>query len=101
MPHITLEEAEETLNRLLDDREANGLMTSKEAADYLLSTENSLRAMRSKGYGPPFHKVGWTVFYKREELDAYQATVGSSSRRSRFRAAEMSRGAPGSTRMRP
>ena len=100
MSDTTLELAEKAMNRLLDEREASGLLTTKEAANYLLSTENSLRCMRSKGYGPPFHKLGGTVIYKRDELDAYEANLRPSSI-ARRRSPKKERGAPGSTRMRP
>jgi hypothetical protein len=88
---------------VLDEREASDLLTTQEAADYIDSTENSLRCMRSKGYGPRFVKVGYAVFYRRENLQGYQATVGPSSRTKRVGRTllEMERGAPGSTRMRP
>jgi hypothetical protein len=88
---------------LLDEREAEGLLTTNEAAAYIGSTENSLRCMRAKGYGPRFHKIGYAVFYRREDLQGYQATVGPSSRTKRVGRTlpEKERGAPGSTRMRP
>lgn len=86
-----------------EERRSSSLLTTKQAAIYLDSTENSLRCMRSKGYGPSFVKIGHAVFYRREELDAYHGSCGPSSRRVRHdRAlAEKERGAPGSTRMRP
>jgi hypothetical protein len=79
-------------------------MTAKEAAEFLHTTENCLRTLRSKGKGPPFHKPdGWRAFYRRSELEAYHAACGPSGRRSRMNRAlaEKERGAPGSTRMRP
>jgi hypothetical protein len=87
-------------HRRTDGREAEGLLTTKQAAAYIGSTENSLRCMRSKGYGPTFLKIGAAVFYRKSELHAYQGSVGPSSRTARL-AAEKERGAPGSTRMRP
>ena len=80
------------------------LLKPKEAAAYLHTTENSLRSLRSVGKGPPFHKPdGWHTFYKRSELDAYQASCGPSGRKKRMdrAAAEEKRAAPGSTPARP
>ena len=62
------------------DRKAAGLLTTKEAAAYLSATDNSLRCMRSKGYGPPFHKIGSAVLYDRRELDDYVSGLRPSDR---------------------
>ncbi|WP_173205559.1 helix-turn-helix domain-containing protein [Sphingopyxis sp. BSNA05] len=51
------------------------LLTTKEAAAYLRSTENSLRSSRCTGHGPPSHKIGSAVLYKRNELDHYLANL--------------------------
>lgn len=50
-------------------------ISAKQAADFLFTTENSLRSMRSLGLGPPFHKCGHRVFYRRSELGAYIAAL--------------------------
>lgn len=50
-----------------------GIMTPAEAADYIGSTEGSLRWMRCMGKGPPFQKDGGRRFYRIEDLDAYRA----------------------------
>ncbi|VWX56943.1 helix-turn-helix domain-containing protein [Sphingorhabdus sp. 109] len=55
--------------------QAGELLTTKEAAAYLRSTENSLRSSRCTGHGPPSHKVGSAVLYKRRELDQYLANL--------------------------
>jgi hypothetical protein len=50
------------------------LLTAKQAAAYIHSSENSLRWMRSKGVGPRFTKPdGWHARYSRADLDAYIA----------------------------
>ena len=85
---------------MLDDQ----MLTAKEAAAYLHTTENSLRTMRSEGKGPPFHKPdGWHLLYRKSELDAYHAACPPSGRKQRMDSAiaEMERAAPGSTPMRP
>ncbi|PWG03299.1 helix-turn-helix domain-containing protein [Sphingosinicella humi] len=85
---------------MLDD----DFLTAKEAAEFLHTTESSLRTQRSKGKGPPFHKPdGWRTLYRRSELEAYHASCGPSGRRSRMERAiaEKKRAALGSTRVRP
>ena len=52
------------------------LMTSKEAAEYLRYSEYTLRRARVSKYlagvaAPPYHKIGRTVRYKKEELDEW------------------------------
>lgn len=54
------------------------LLTAKEAAEYLSTTENSLRSMRSKRCGPPFLKEEYYIRYRRSELDAYMASLRPS-----------------------
>lgn len=86
----------------LIDRDAAGLLTAKEAAEYLSSSENSLRTMRSKGYGPPYHRIGSAVFYRRAELDAYNAELRPCDRTKRsLRAAQKERAAPRASEARP
>lgn len=79
-------------------------MTAKEAADFLFTTENSLRSMRSLGVGPPFEKVGRRVTYSRSALDAYVASLRASDLtqlRKRRERAEKERGASVEIRTRP
>lgn len=57
-------------------RLAQGLMTPTEAAEYVGTSENTLRWHRCRGGGPPYHKDGGRYFYLRNELDAYQAARG-------------------------
>lgn len=57
-------------------RLAQGLMTPVEAAEYIGSTEGTLRWQRCRGGGPPYHKDGGRHFYLRDELDAYKAERG-------------------------
>lgn len=45
--------------------------TTKEAAEYIRSTPDSLKAMRSRGTGPAFARNGRIVRYTREALDAF------------------------------
>ena len=55
----------------------NNLLTSKEAAKYLGYSEGSLRTSRVKGKGlsgldtPKFIKIGSSIRYKKEDLDAW------------------------------
>lgn len=56
------------------------LLTAKEAADFLYASENSLRSMRSKRSGPPFHREGHRICYRRSELEAYLASHRPSAR---------------------
>jgi hypothetical protein len=57
-------------------RLAHGLMTPVEAAEYVGTSEGTLRWHRCRGGGPPFHKDGGRYFYLRDELNAYQAARG-------------------------
>lgn len=57
-------------------RIARGLMTPVEAAEYVGSTEGTLRWQRCRGGGPPYHKDGGRYFYLKDELDAYLAARG-------------------------
>ena len=54
-------------------RSDDPLLTPKEAAAYLGSTENSLRSYRSVGRGPKFMKVGSAIMYRESDLNAYFA----------------------------
>lgn len=61
----------------------DGRMRPKAAADYLGLTEKGLAAMRSKGTGPEFIRVGGKkIFYKKESLDRFieagRSTKGES-----------------------
>ncbi|WP_061925671.1 helix-turn-helix domain-containing protein [Altererythrobacter epoxidivorans] len=49
------------------------LLTTKEAAAYLGSTENSLRSYRAIRRGPRFIKIGSAVMYRERDLNAYLA----------------------------
>ena len=79
------------------------LLTPKEAAEFLHTTENTLRSMRSIGKGPRFEKPnGWHVMYRRCELAAYHAECLPSRRRLTMdNALEMRRAASSSTSTRP
>jgi hypothetical protein len=57
-------------------RLAQGLMTPTEAAEYVGTSEGTLRWHRCRGGGPPFHKDGGRYFYLRDELNAYKAARG-------------------------
>lgn len=57
-------------------RLAQGLMTPTEAAEYIGTSEMTLRWHRCRGGGPPYRKDGGRYFYLRDELDAYQAARG-------------------------
>jgi DNA-binding transcriptional MerR regulator len=48
-------------------------MTPAEAAEYVGTSEGTLRWYRCRGGGPPYHKEGARYFYLRDELDAYRA----------------------------
>ena len=54
------------------------LLTAKEAANFLFTTENSLRSMRVRQFGPPFRKCGHHVRYARSELQTYIASLRPS-----------------------
>lgn len=79
------------------------LLTPKEAAEFLHTSENTLRSMRSIGRGPRFEKPnGWHVMYRRGELAAYHAKCLPSRRRAVMdNALEMSRAASSSTSTQP
>lgn len=44
---------------------------TREAADYLGVKPNTLEIWRCKKRGPKFHKIGKTIIYLREDLEAY------------------------------
>lgn len=54
--------------------------TSKGAAEFLAVTENSLRSMRSCGYGPPFHREGRSVRYSKDELKMYVRSLDAAAK---------------------
>ena len=70
---IKIDQAKEAARKV---RLAQGLMTPVEAAEYVGSTEGTLRWQRCRGGGPPYHKDGGRYFYLRDELDAYKAERG-------------------------
>lgn len=47
-------------------------MTTYEAADFLGFTAGTLRVWRSLGKGPSYYKVGNTVRYERDDLEAWK-----------------------------
>jgi len=53
------------------DRLARGIYTSIEAAEFLGTTEATLRWQRCKGKGPTYHKDGGRFYYLKEDLEAY------------------------------
>lgn len=57
----------------------DGRLTSGDAAQYLGLTAKVLANQRSQGIGPPFVKLGKTVFYRKEDLDAWIAARRASS----------------------
>jgi len=79
------------------------MLTAKQAAAYLHTTENSLRTLRCEGKGPPCHRPdGWHVLYRKCELDEYLASRSSDREpQTDIAGAEKERAASGSTPMRP
>ncbi len=49
-------------------------MDEKLASQYSCYSVHSLRQFRSKGGGPPFHKCGTKVFYRKSDLDHWLST---------------------------
>lgn len=47
-------------------------MTTREAADFLGFTAGTLRVWRSQGKGPSYYKVGSTVRYEMDDLEAWK-----------------------------
>lgn len=52
-------------------RQKDELARPAEVAEYLLTTEKALTAMRHRGTGPPFVKVGTRVLYRWTDVDEY------------------------------
>lgn len=50
------------------------LMTTKETADYLCTSQNALDARRSRGQGPPYVRMGRKVLYRKVEVDKWLDT---------------------------
>ena len=73
MTHAPVSQAREAARQA---RLARGLMTPIEAADYVGTTEMTLRWYRCRGGGPPYHKDGGRYFYLRNELDAFRGARG-------------------------
>ena len=48
-----------------------GYMRTKQAARYLDKGHRSLDRMRTEGGGPPYYKLGYSVRYRREDLDEW------------------------------
>ncbi len=59
----------------MSDFLAEGVLTPRQAAAYIDSTENTLRSMRCTGHGPAFHRTddGFRIYYLKPDLDAYLA----------------------------
>ena len=73
------------------------LLTPKEAAAFLGSTENSLRSLRSTGIGPAFVRPnGYHVRYRRSDLRAYLAARVARSQKERGPVGPDTDKAPGS-----
>ena len=51
-------------------------MTTYEAADFLGFTAGTLRVWRSQGKGPNYYKVGSTVRYEMDDLEALLMEFG-------------------------
>lgn len=53
--------------------QANQFLTAKEAAERLRNSVVTLARWRTKGEGPPFHKVGGKVLYSTAALEAFES----------------------------
>lgn len=53
------------------------LFTTKEAARYLHCSPRTLEKRRTNGQEPVFTKKGWSVLYRRADLDAFIASTGN------------------------
>ena len=53
------------------------VFTTKEAAQYLHCSPRTLEKRRTNGQEPPFVKDGWSVKYRRADLDAFIASTGN------------------------
>ncbi|CAB0768858.1 hypothetical protein FRC0174_00613 [Corynebacterium diphtheriae] len=53
------------------------LFTTKEAAQYLHCSPRTLEKRRTNGQEPAFIKDGWSVQYRRADLDAFIASTGN------------------------
>ena len=60
-------------NRLVDVLSKPGALSTPWAAEYLAVSPATLEALRSRGGGPAFAKLGRRVVYRREDLDAWLA----------------------------
>ncbi|MGC5617708.1 helix-turn-helix domain-containing protein [Georgenia sp. Z1491] len=48
-----------------------GVLSAKEAAGFLATTEGTLSQWRHRGEGPPFARMGRKIVYRVESLDAW------------------------------
>lgn len=47
------------------------ILTAQQAADYLKITYEHLGVLRRKAAGPPFFNLGWSVRYRKADLDEW------------------------------
>lgn len=47
------------------------LLTTKDLAEILGVKPNTINVWRLKGYGPKYHKLGYLVRYKREDVEKW------------------------------
>lgn len=52
---------------------ATGLATAKEVAEFLRTSENQLSRLRYEGHGPQFIKLGRSVRYRWDDIQAWIA----------------------------
>lgn len=58
-------------------------MTTRELAAYCRTSESTCRFWRTTGYGPPGRRVGRRVLYRRQDVDAWLASLPTDAGRTR------------------
>ena len=48
------------------------MMTTEQAAAFLGLAKGTLHTYRSRGKGPPFHRIGGAIRYQRSDLEAWR-----------------------------
>ena len=67
----------------MEKADNTGFLTTRDAASYLGLTQNTLRIMRVRGDGPPYHRIGKPltghVVYSKADLDAFVGRAFSNT----------------------
>jgi hypothetical protein len=67
----SIDDLKSLIERRLNESLSSPWLSTKQAADYICSTPDTMRMWRVRGAGPRFHGKGRFIRYHRDDLDAF------------------------------